>query len=90
MSDTYKHAAAPCAGCESCADYFFGTCLALVAFFFFWFAASAFAFFCAACLLVAFGDLSPINITLRCTATGVNSEAGDIPGGPADIRMPNN
>jgi hypothetical protein len=49
MSDTYKHAAAPSAGCESCADYFFGTCLALVAFFFFWFAASAFAFFCAAC-----------------------------------------
>jgi hypothetical protein len=41
-------------------------------------------------LLVAFGDLSPINIRLRCTATGVNSETGDIPGGPADIRMPNN
>jgi hypothetical protein len=63
------------AGRESCGDYFFGTCLTLAASFFFWFAASAFAFFCAACLLVAFGDLSPIHMTLRCTATGVNSEA---------------
>src|SRR6202011_4937615 len=31
--------------------------------------------FCAACLLVAFGDLSPINTTPRCRGTGVNSEA---------------
>ena len=56
-------------------DYFlvFGTCRALAASFFFWLAASAFACFCAACLLVAFGDLSPINIRLRCTPTGVNS-----------------
>jgi hypothetical protein len=44
-------------------DYFlvFGTCLALAASFFFWLAASAFAYFCAICLLVAFGDLSPTN-----------------------------
>jgi hypothetical protein len=39
----------------------FGTCLALAASFFFWLAASAFAYFCAICLLVAFGDLSPTN-----------------------------
>jgi hypothetical protein len=43
-------------------DYFlvFGICLALTASFFFWLAAAALACFCAACLLVAFGDLSPI------------------------------
>ncbi len=66
---------------EELADYFFGTCLVLAASFFLWLAAAAFAFFCAACLLVAFGDLSPINITLRCTATGVNSAAGNVPDG---------
>src|ERR1700745_996871 len=69
------------ASCQSCADYFFGTCLALAASFFFWFAAFAFAFFCAACLLVAFGDLSPINTTLRCPPTGVNSAVGNVPDG---------
>jgi hypothetical protein len=44
-------------------DYFlvFGTCLALAVTFFFWLAAFAFACFCATCLLVAFGDLSPMN-----------------------------
>ena len=54
----------------------FGTCLALAASFFFWLVASAFACLCAACLLVAFGDLSPINRMLRFKITGVNSEAG--------------
>jgi hypothetical protein len=66
---------------KSCADYFFGTCLALASSFFFWLAAAAFACFCAAALLVAFGDLSPINAMLRCTATGVNSADGNVPGG---------
>ncbi len=57
-------------------DYFlvFGTCRALAASFFFWLAAFAFACFCDACLLVAFGDLSPMNRMLRFTITGVNSE----------------
>jgi hypothetical protein len=48
---------------------------------FFWFAAFAFAFFCVACLLVAFGDLSPMNRTLRSAATSVNSAAGKVPDG---------
>ena len=63
------------------ADYFFGTCLALATSFFFCLAAAAFACFCAAALLVAFGDLSPINAMLRCTATSVNSADGNVPGG---------
>ena len=64
---------------KSCADYFFGTCLALATSFFFWLAAAAFACFCAAALLVAFGDLSPIKTMLKCTATGVNSADGNVP-----------
>jgi hypothetical protein len=66
---------------KSCAAYFFGTCLALATSFFFWLAAAAFACFCAAALLVAFGDLSPIDTMLRCTATGVNSTDGNVPSG---------
>jgi len=66
---------------KSCAAYFFGTCLALATSFFFWLAAATFACFCAAALLVAFGDLSPIGTRLRCTATGVNSTDGNVPTG---------
>jgi hypothetical protein len=54
----------------------FATCLAVAAFFFFWFAVAAFTCFCAACLCVAFGDLSPMTRRLRSMATGVNPEAG--------------
>jgi hypothetical protein len=63
---------------KSCAAYFFGARLALATSFFFWLAAAAFACFCAAALLVAFGDLSPIRRMLRCTATGVNSTDGNV------------
>jgi hypothetical protein len=48
-----------------------GACLAL----FFWFAASVFACFCAACLCVAFGDLSPMNPRLKFILTNVNHRA---------------
>jgi hypothetical protein len=51
----------------------FGTCLALGALFFF-FAALAFACFCAACLCVAFGDLSPMSRRVRFMTNGVNTE----------------
>jgi hypothetical protein len=54
----------------------FATCLAVAAFFFCWFAVAAFTCFCAACLCVAFGDLSPMTRRLRSMATGVNPEAG--------------
>src|ERR1700757_311885 len=58
------------------ADYFFvfATCLALAASFFLWLSTSAFACFCAACLSLAFGDLSPINRTLRSEAAHFNSD----------------
>jgi hypothetical protein len=72
---------------KSCAGYFFGTCLALATSFFFWLAAAAFACFCAAALLVAFGDLSPINTMLNCTATGVNSTDWKAPSGPVPKPM---
>jgi hypothetical protein len=57
-------------------DYFlvFGICLALVASFFFWLSTSAFDCFCTACLLLAFGDLSPMDCTLRSEGTPINSE----------------
>ena len=74
-----KTATVPAA--KSCAAYFFGTRLALATSFFFWLAAAAFACFCAAALLVAFGDLSPIGTMLRRTATGVNSTDGNVPSG---------
>jgi hypothetical protein len=41
---------------------------------FFFFAATAFACFCAACLCVAFGDLSPIFQMVRFMTKGVNTD----------------
>lgn len=51
----------------------FGTGFELGALFFF-FAATAFACFCAACLCVAFGDLSPIFQMVRFMRKGVNTD----------------
>jgi len=53
----------------------FGTCFALAALFFFWFAALAFTCFCAACLCAAFGDLSPMIRRIRSLTNGVNPDA---------------
>ena|ERR1700761_3427891 len=50
----------------------FGTCFELEELFFF--AALAFACFCAACLCVAFGDLSPMTRRLRSGTKGVNAD----------------
>ena len=50
----------------------FGTCFELEELFFF--AALAFACFCAACLCVAFGDLSPMTRRLRSSTNGVNTD----------------
>jgi hypothetical protein len=60
---------------NSASFYFlaFGICLALAAWFF-CFAASAFTFFCTACLCVAFGDLSPMIRSVRSMTTSVNPE----------------
>ena len=65
-----------CAGFAVRADYFlvFATCLALAASFFFWLTLSTFVCFCAACLLLAFGDLSPMSRRLRSEVTPINSE----------------
>ena len=60
----------------------FGTCFALGALFFF-FAALAFACFCAACLCVAFGDLSPIIRRVSSTTNGVNTDAKGFRAKPA-------
>lgn len=67
-----------CRGLDSCVSYClpFGTCFAVAALFFFWFAAVAFACFWDACLCAAFGDLSPMIQKIGPMTYGVNSDVG--------------